>query len=142
MLRYIPHTCALACLPVNGGSSPLALLNRINCPVLLYAVLFCSGSRSNDRIVITRDSNFRWGIFACQPACLPLSLSQFVILSLSYILVFSAPLLFLTAHFFCHSFQHCGVDEKNGSTVRNKTGLLYGTVKVSKESRNKMFQCR
>lgn len=75
----------------------LALPNRINCPALLCAVLFCSVSCSNDRITITRDSYFRWGIFACQPACLPLSLSQFVILSLSFILVFF-PLVYVTQH--------------------------------------------
>lgn len=36
---------------------------------------FCSGACSNDRITITRDSYFHWGIFACQPACLPLPVS-------------------------------------------------------------------
>lgn len=66
----------------------LTLPNSINCPALLCAVLFCSASCSNDRITITRDSYFRQGIFACQPGCLLFSLSQFVILSLSFILVF------------------------------------------------------
>lgn len=52
---------------------PLTLPNRINCPLLFCAILFCSGFHSDDRITITGDSYFRWGIFACQPACLNLS---------------------------------------------------------------------
>lgn len=80
--------CVWVCLPHNSGSSPLTLPNRINCPLLLYAILFCSGFRSNDRITITRDSYFRWGIFACQPACLPPFLSQFVIISFFFLLPF------------------------------------------------------
>lgn len=73
------------CLPVDCGSSPLA---PINCSLQSYPILFCADSHWNDRIAITRDGYFRWVIFACQPACLPLSLSQFVILSLSYFCVF------------------------------------------------------
>lgn len=88
---YILYLCGWVCLPVNGGSSPLALPNRINCPALFCAILFCSGSRSNDRIAITRDSHFHWEIFACQPGCLPLPPSQFVLLSLSYFFCFLVP---------------------------------------------------
>ncbi len=115
---------------------PLALPNRINCPVLLYAVLFCSGSRSNDRSAITRDSYFRWGIFACQPACLSLSLSQFVILSLFYFFVPS----FIPPNTLFLSFCHCMVEEKQWISCE---ATYIKKVKVSKESREaKCFQCR
>lgn len=122
MLMYSLHPFVRVCLPQNCGSSPLTLPKRINCPLLFYAILFCSGSYSNDRITITRDSYIRWGIFACQPACLPLSLSQFVILSLSYSLVFSFPFLFYPTYSFCHSFSHCMVDDKQYNSCEEQKG--------------------
>lgn len=55
------------CVLVSHGSSLLTPPSRINSPIPT-CVPSRSGSRSNDRILITRDSYFRWGIFARQPA--------------------------------------------------------------------------
>lgn len=67
------------------------------------------------------------GIFACQPACLPHSLSQFVILSFSYFLVFSFPILFYPTHSFCHSFSlsRIVVDEKEWISLDEQQKATY-----------------
>lgn len=70
-------------------------------------MVFCSGFRSNDRITITRDSYFRWGVFAWQPACRPASLSQFVIISFFFS---CSHFLFCLTH--CVLFSHCMVAER------------------------------
>lgn len=139
---YSIHPCVCICLPQNCGSSPVTLPKRINCPLLLYAIFFCSGSCSNDRITITRDSHFHRGIFACQPVCLLLSLSQFVILSLSYFLVFAFPFIFYPTHCFCHSFSQCLVDEKQYiSCEEQKTQKTKGK-KIKLNHRDKIFHYR
>lgn len=85
---------------------------------------FCSGACSNDRITITRDSYFGWGIFACQPACLPLPLSQFVILSLSDFLVFLVPSFILPSTVFMSLIRSVYAGWKMWKSCKKQTEIF------------------